>query len=318
MRAASLTAAFSRLSSSRADPLGYSAKVLQVMSGFTNVTIDDADPQVEYPPFQPWRQIQTSNPKVKNGTLTELSVPGFLQFSFTGAHATVSSQGSVSVERHRYLSGTELWVYGTVMPTVQAKDKARIVAQFALGGPSGVADTITTFTSPALSQEGDGVLFWASGPLDLGYYQLLVNVTSASTDSPFAIDYLVYTKQQPLSSQPEDPFSVTESPPATSPVSVALSLTPLPSSASSTPSSTSILSSEPSVGSMSSPNSTPQTVDSSPNTSTSHSRHVGAIVGGVLGGVAFLAVVLICFLYWRRLRSRQSNLGSQGEDIACI
>ena len=55
------------------------------MSGFTNVTLDDADPLLQYLSFQPWKRIQTINPKVRNGTLTEIAAPGIMEFGFTGA-----------------------------------------------------------------------------------------------------------------------------------------------------------------------------------------------------------------------------------------
>ena len=202
------------------------------------------------------------------------------------------------------------------MPAKQGQSASRMVVDFGLGGPSGVADTTTTYTAPILEQEGDGLLFWSSGPLDVAYHSLRVNVTSASADSPFAIDYLVYTIQQTSPNQPDKPFSIPDSPSSTTSLSAGLSLTPLPPSSLSTPSpgSGSSTSSGGSPGATGAPGTDPGRAGGSNGASTSsHSSHTGAIVGGVVGGVVFLAAVLVCFLWWRRSERKagyKSNPGS--------
>lgn len=47
-----------------------------------------------------------------------------------------------------------------------------------------------------------------------------------------------------------------------------------------------------------------------PGTSNSHSKQVGAIAGGVIGGVAFFGVILLLLFLWRRrIRSKPSTSG---------
>ena len=58
------------------------------MSGFVNITADDTDRTIQYESLDPWKRIQTSNPKVRNGTLTGIFQPGFFQWSFIGTHTT--------------------------------------------------------------------------------------------------------------------------------------------------------------------------------------------------------------------------------------
>ena len=184
-----------------------------------------------------------------------------------------------------------LEVYGSVVPIQAGKPSTPVTANFALTPYDSPGQPIATgtFTAPNVTQQQNNVLFWSSGRL-AGYgVWFTLNVTSASPDYPFVVDYFFW--QQPTSF----PASSTTSS-STSPISNGLTL-----SASST-----------------------EAITSSPATSTSpasshKSNHTGAIVGGVLGGVVFVAAVI---LLWFWLRARKPHSGGspaeQGLSVATI
>ncbi|KAI0670389.1 hypothetical protein C8Q78DRAFT_1079361 [Trametes maxima] len=125
----------------------------------------------------------------------------------------------------------------------------------------------TSFTAPQVDGRRDVVQFFASAPLPLGNHTLTINITSASSAAPYYLDYFQYGLDAvpiPSSSATSD-ASATKSPSHTSDPSIA--------------SATAVLNS----------------------TETKHTAPTGAIVGGVVGGLAFLCL-LLALHHWRRTR----------------
>ncbi|KAI0647045.1 hypothetical protein C8Q79DRAFT_601470 [Trametes meyenii] len=125
----------------------------------------------------------------------------------------------------------------------------------------------TSFTAPQVEGRRDAVQFFASAPLPLGNHTLIINITSSNSAAPYYLDYLQY----------------------------GLDEVPVPSSST--------------VSATSSTESPSQTSDSPIVSTTSgleiaETKHIAptsAIVGGVVGGLAFLCL-LLALHHWRRTR----------------
>lgn len=149
-----------------------------------------------------------------------------------------------------------------------------------------------TYTAPSLTVEGDGLLFFQSDPLSPGTHQIIANTTAATGDSPFFVDYLIV---EPIgatlpSSTSSSPSSTASSTPSTSaPTSSGSSSTAAPAQTS---------------GTTAGDNGNPQHKSSS----------AGPIAGGVVGGIAIIALILLGLFLWRR-RRRNATFGYP-DDIA--
>lgn len=263
------------------------------MSGYTNVTVDDSAEDT----FQfdgTWFMLSTgSNSAVHNDTLSEATAPGTISYYFTGDCFRALSQSTPCYSP--WIVGNQLWVYGTVSPTKPGKPPTAVTATFDISGRS-IAGASGSFTAPNTTEEQDGVLLWTSGPVDVYGYYLLINVTSATPDYPFLFDYLVFSRPPEVTSDPFSQSSTTSSP--TLSIPNALTLTSTSMSHDSESSSASLSSSQ------------AQETNAAPPSS---GHHTGAIVGGVVGGLA--ALILGMLLLWctrRRMRAYPSDADLSG------
>ncbi|KAI0362092.1 hypothetical protein OH77DRAFT_1416300 [Trametes cingulata] len=128
-------------------------------------------------------------------------------------------------------------------------------------------DSPTSFTAPQVTGRRDAVQFFGSGALPLRNHTLIINITKASPSAPYYLDYLQFSTD----------------------------VLPLDSPSSSLTATTSV--------SQSTSQSAGSPTTSAPAGSSDVARKptapTGAIVGGVVGGLAFLCI-LIALLYWRR------------------
>ncbi|KAI0636977.1 hypothetical protein C8Q77DRAFT_1095414 [Trametes polyzona] len=138
------------------------------------------------------------------------------------------------------------------------------------GGPP------TPFTAPQTTGRMDAVQFFASGPLPLTNHTLTINITKASSAAPYYLDYVQFSIDVlPLSSASD---------PGTTPV----------------PSSTVTSVQIPLANTLSGTDSaTPS--PSSDGRETKPMAPTGAIVGGVVGGIAVICLI-IAALHWRHTR----------------
>ncbi|KAH9856039.1 hypothetical protein C2E23DRAFT_813292 [Lenzites betulinus] len=154
------------------------------------------------------------------------------------------------------LTGSQVSVYGHgVVPIKNGAEPPLSVYS--------VGDThLQAFVPDAVSSPVDNVAFFNSSVLPYGEYTLTINVTRASADAPFYLDYARYNITNPSASSPAP--VTTSIPPSSQAVAPSSTLTTTPSS-------------------------TPAT--SSPP--------VGPIVGGVVGGVVVIVAAVIAFVYCR-------------------
>ncbi|PSR75222.1 hypothetical protein PHLCEN_2v9263 [Hermanssonia centrifuga] len=181
--------------------------------------------------------------------------------------------------------GSRVLVYGTLrgMPNTNPTPTTSI---YSIDG-----NVVRSYTAPQVTVDQNGVLFFDSGVITTGPLQhvLWVNVTSASPDFPYYLDYLlVVSNPSPDASvPPPPPPSPTTSTSHTSSTIVSTSLT----------SSTTIQLSQPN---------TPSPTAARTSSAVSH-VNVGPIAGGVVGGVVVLITALVLLLRCRR-RKKYGNL----------
>ncbi|GJE84368.1 hypothetical protein PsYK624_004440 [Phanerochaete sordida] len=191
-------------------------------------------------------------------------------------------------------TGSQVQVYGVVRPLAAHKTYVATSSTYSVDG-----NELNTFTSPNLTQEADGIMLFNSGSLPINSHQLTVSVDSASEDYPYLLDYIVFIPAPTLSSN-------------------AISFTVGSSSASSSSSSlvNTALSFSGTSTSCTSFGYAGHTGAPQYDVATSHSSHVGPIVGGVIGGVALLAI-LFGLLFWclkrRKAQSEDDSSSSMME-----
>ncbi|KAI0742869.1 hypothetical protein C8Q80DRAFT_1191190 [Daedaleopsis nitida] len=168
-------------------------------------------------------------------------------------------------------NGTRISLYGTIIPYIAGPLAS---AQYAVDGASTEASSVQNVTQTLSS-----INFYTSDYFSFGEHVLTVNVTSASSSSPYIFDYLAIYSSAPASSSPASEF---------------------PSNSSSNSDSS------PNTGSGSQNNST-SSEPPSEQTVGAASRVVvstGAVVGGVIGGVVLLAAVVFGIWWlWKRNRT---------------
>ncbi|OJT06670.1 hypothetical protein TRAPUB_2473 [Trametes pubescens] len=131
----------------------------------------------------------------------------------------------------------------------------------------GVGNTkLQAFIPDVVTAPVDNVAFFNSNVMPYGVYTLIINVSSASTDSPFYLDYVRYNTTDPSAAVAA---STSASVSSTSPTAAATTSAPAPT-----------------------------------NLSSSSSPPVGPIVGGVVAGVVAISAVIIAFLCYRMRRRR--------------
>ncbi|KAI9065878.1 hypothetical protein FKP32DRAFT_446164 [Trametes sanguinea] len=146
--------------------------------------------------------------------------------------------------------------------------------------------TYTSYTAPV--QNASAVTFYSSGPLMGGRHSLTIVVVTASGDFPFFLDYF-----------------------AVLPANETIQFMPT-----GTMSSSSTTSSSPSTSAASSSASSSQLSSNSEALAALDPKRIGAIVGGVLGGVVVLAALtmMIWFISVRRRRGWESRYSGVPRD----
>lgn len=236
-----------------------------------------------------------------------------------------------------FTAGTKVAVYGT-QGSVDVDGQA--TTSYAVDGV-----IVGSYTAPIIAPGyvTTGTLFFQSKDLANGMHTLVITTTNGTQPNRFLLDYFSYTglpivpsSSSPQSSSPQPSPSLSSSSLSWSPLSLGPSLSSsLPSSSLSSPSpspqsSLSLPSSSLSLsplslsmssitGSNDAPGSTailPSTNSAVPGSSqsplathTSSSRtRVGAIVGGVLGGIALLVAALPLFMFKKRKNRKKESL----------
>ncbi|KAL7277852.1 hypothetical protein ACG7TL_008798 [Trametes sanguinea] len=213
------------------------------MSSDQLVTVDDSDTQnIHYSPAANsnvlWNPLQPPNdPDVWAGTLQEGDAAGMSAvFSF---------------------KGSQVFVYGRLQPPQNGDEPP--VSLYSVGD-----DKFQAFPAPSVGSVMDNVSFFNSSVLPYGEYTLVINVTRASSNSPYFLDYIRYNITDP-NAQPSQ------------------------TSSSSTSTSSGAAASSTSAAAA---------------TNGSSSTPIGPIVGGVVAGVAVIAVAIIAFLCYRMRKRR--------------
>lgn len=236
-----------------------------------------------------------------------------------------------------FTAGTKVAVYGT-QDSVDVDGQA--TTSYAVDGV-----IVGSYTAPIIAPGyvTTGTLFFQSKDLANGMHTLVITTTNGTQPNRFLLDYFSYTglpivpsSSSPQSSSPQPSPSLSSSSLSSSPLSSGQSLSSsLPSSSLSSPSpspqsSLSLPSSSLSLsplslsmssitGSNDAPGSTailPSTNSAVPGSSqsplathTSSLRiRVGAIVGGVLGGIALLVAALLLFMFKKRKNRKKESL----------
>lgn len=236
-----------------------------------------------------------------------------------------------------FTAGTKVAVYGT-QGSVDVDGQA--TTSYAVDGV-----IVGSYTAPIIAPGyvTTGTLFFQSKDLVNGMHTLVITTTNGTQPNRFLLDYFSYTglpivplSSSPQSSSPQPSPSLSSSSLSSSPLSSGQSLSSsLPSSSLSSPSpspqsSLSLPSSSLSLsplslsmssitGSNDAPGSTailPSTNSAVPGSSqsplathTSSLRiRVGAIVGGVLGGIALLVAALLLFMFKKRKNRKKESL----------
>ncbi|KAI0332931.1 hypothetical protein GY45DRAFT_1368712 [Cubamyces sp. BRFM 1775] len=153
-------------------------------------------------------------------------------------------------------TGSQVFVYGRLQPAVGGDQPP--LSLYSIGDTK-----FQAFPAPNVSAAMDNVSFFNSSVLPYGQHSLIINVTRASQNAPFLLDYIQYNITDPNAA----PASSTSS----------------SSSAGAT------------------------TTNASPASHSSSSTPVGAIVGGVIAGVAVIAAAIIAFMCYRMRRRRPTG-----------
>ncbi|KAI0827864.1 hypothetical protein BC628DRAFT_120625 [Trametes gibbosa] len=204
------------------------------------VTVDDT----QQPPFE------------YDGALIPTQIPGDPEIWGGYVHAALESGPSALFT----FTGSQVSVYGRVVPLKNGADPP--LSLYSVGSIH-----LQAFIPNPVSSPVDNVAFFNSSVMPYGQYTLIINVTRASADAPFYLDYVRYNITHP-----------------SAPTAASTSASVISSSSTAIPISTS----------------------AAPIVRASSSPPVGPIVGGVVGGVVVVAAAVIAFFYYR-LRKRQMS-----------
>ncbi|KAI1784339.1 hypothetical protein LXA43DRAFT_976725 [Ganoderma leucocontextum] len=167
-------------------------------------------------------------------------------------------------------TGSQVSVFGRVEP-------ARNGSQQPLSLYSVGSQNLQAFVAPNVTTVQDNVVFFNSSMMPYDQYDLIINVSRASADAPYFLDYIRFNTTDPNTSV---------------------------SSSSNSTSST-----------MSESITTSSTSGSGSPSAKSSSAPVGAIVGGVIGGVALIAATTFAFFCYRlRKRGSRTYIDQSTED----
>ncbi|KAI0364133.1 hypothetical protein BV20DRAFT_1039551 [Pilatotrama ljubarskyi] len=160
-----------------------------------------------------------------------------------------------------HFTGSQVFVYGRVDPPKEGEQPP--LTLYSVGETKNQA-----FIAPVVSTPTDNVSFFNSTVMPYGQYNLVINVTRASSSSPFYIDYVQYNITDP------------SSPPATSSKSAGV------------------------TGTSSSSSSAQVTTSAGPTGRASSVTPVGPVVGCVVGGIVVIVATVFTFLCCRSRRRR--------------
>ncbi|KAI0653678.1 hypothetical protein C8Q70DRAFT_1059096 [Cubamyces menziesii] len=182
---------------------------------------------------------------------TPWRAPGEIGYFYNDSLSSVEAPGG-SVEFH--FKGTQIAVFGTII-TIPAGLPAP-VSWYSVNG-----NDFTKYAPPNVSVTHNGVNFYTSPELPLDNHVLTINVTTATSQSDYWLDWIEYNV-------------TARSAPQTTTTSGT-------STGGSTPTD--------SVGTK-----TPVSTDRSKSTP------IGAIAGGVIGGVVLILAAILAFVFWQR------------------
>lgn len=206
---------------------------------------------------------------IHNSTLHAATFTGTsLEFSFSGASATFSRTQNVSTDPsvcrclcERELEGTRVAVYGSVWPPSTTYAPLTVSEYIVVGAGSTTNISTGSFQAPNFTIPKNNLNLFTSNDMPYGAYVLTVNVTRASIDSPYYLDY----------------FAVLV--PDSAPTSVSTSASAAPVSGSSAEAAST---------------SPPMPVSSLSNHA---SLPIGAIVGVAMAAAVFIAIVVAIAAY---------------------
>ncbi|KAI0354239.1 hypothetical protein OH77DRAFT_1426288 [Trametes cingulata] len=187
-------------------------------------------------------------------------------------------------------NGTRVAVFGSIWPPTATYAPMTLSEYSVLGWDYGGDASMQPFQAPNLTVPRNNVNFFTSNDMPYGAYVLTINVTRASIDAPYFLDYIAVEVPGPAPS-----IALT----ATSAFSTAL---PIPSLSHSSHSTGGVTALPPLPG----------------FTSDHKSVPIGAMVGAVVGGVALVAIAVLlvaCFVKRRHIRrSPEFDYGSVGQQ----
>ncbi|KAH9848256.1 hypothetical protein C2E23DRAFT_889287 [Lenzites betulinus] len=202
---------------------------------------------------------------------TPWRAPGETGFFYNDSLSSVQSPGG-NVEFH--FKGTQIAVFGSVIPF--AANLPPAVSWYSVNG----AD-FTKYTAPNVSDTANGVNFYTSPALPLAEHVLTINVTTANEGSDYYLDWIEYN----VSARDGGASSVS---------SGSQSSTALPGSSASAAETSS--------------SSAPPTSAPAENAVRTKAAPVGAIAGGVVGGVVLILCAVLALLAWRRRKRLIANI----------
>ncbi|KAH9894044.1 hypothetical protein C8Q73DRAFT_790622 [Cubamyces lactineus] len=168
-------------------------------------------------------------------------------------------------------NGTRISVFGTIRPPTASYAPLPVSKYSVIGWDWGGIPAMNPFEAPNVTEPQNNVNFWSSQEMPYKAYILTINVTTATANMPFYLDYVTVEVPGP-------------DPNATSSTSATVT------------SSTS--------GSHTSTDGHKNTSPAVAGASHRSSVPVGAIVGATIGGIVLIAAALFALLRWYRRRVR--------------
>ncbi|OSD00070.1 hypothetical protein PYCCODRAFT_1437821 [Trametes coccinea BRFM310] len=161
-------------------------------------------------------------------------------------------------------NGTKVSVFGTIKPPTAWYAPLPESAYSIIGWDWGNIPSMQPYRAPNVSQPVNNVNFWSSQEMPYGSYILTINVTNATSNMPYYLDYVAVELPGP------DPSSTSSS--------AATSSSPATTSSSHTTSHSESATAVVASGKSSVP--------------------IGAIVGASIGGFVLVAAAVFALLYW--------------------
>lgn len=191
----------------------------------------------------------------------------------------------------RVFVGSQVQVVGAVRASASGNSVHPITSTYTIDN-----EVVGSFTAAPGDAEQDGVAFFSSKNLELAFHVLVMNVTSASDDYPFILDYVMFVPAPTLSSTFSLSVAPSSSAPSSSDLTAGISFT------AATTTTESVISSSEASGTA---------VPIVTAAGSSSSSHAGPIAGGVIGGIVLLLALGALFWWYRRRRG-----SAEGSEVA--